>query len=225
LRPGAFVVDGGCGLGETAVEMADLVGPSGHVLGIDASAEMVDRATKSVRNLALPIEFRVSDVLQIDLDDDAADAVYCERVMQWLPDPDGALKEMTRVLRPGGRLVVVDTDHSSNAFAVGEDAEASALSLRDYVLDVVPHPRIGSQLHRLLRRAGLDDVAFDVAAVPLSTFMLGWPFLQTAVTAAVARGDLSADRGEALVTSLQEDEATGHFFGYSLLIAASGTKR
>jgi hypothetical protein len=131
---------------------------------------------------------------------------------------------MMRIVRPGGRVLVVDTDHSGNAFAVGPDAEASDSALREYILHVVPNPRLGAQLHRLFRRAGLTDVTFDVAAVPLSSFMLGWAFLDDAVRYAVDAGTLSADRGDALVASLREDEAAGTFFGYALLIAITASK-
>jgi ubiquinone/menaquinone biosynthesis C-methylase UbiE len=109
LREGKWVIDVGCGPGTAAVALAGRVGSSGSVRGVDASVIMVAEAqgrTANISNLA----FEVGDATDLRFDADSFDAYRSERTYQWLDAPDRALNEALRVLRPGGRIVVIDTD-------------------------------------------------------------------------------------------------------------------
>jgi ubiquinone/menaquinone biosynthesis C-methylase UbiE len=110
LRPGMRVLDVGCGLGDDAVELAALVGPRGHVTGVDLSQSLITEAFRRFADRGLPLEFEVGDVKALRFADESFDAVRAERVLMHIPDASGAVAEMWRVLRPGGRMAALDFD-------------------------------------------------------------------------------------------------------------------
>ncbi|RYY99017.1 MAG: methyltransferase domain-containing protein [Comamonadaceae bacterium] len=107
LAPGDQVLDVACGTGYTALEAARAVGARGRVLGVDLSGAMVDVARQRAGVLALPcVAFERMDAEQLALPDAGFDAVLCALGLMYMPDPVCALREMRRMLRPGGRLVL-----------------------------------------------------------------------------------------------------------------------
>ncbi|HET6480599.1 MAG TPA: methyltransferase domain-containing protein [Actinoplanes sp.] len=111
LRPGSRVLDVGSGLGEVARDLAQLVQPGGRVVALDRSTEIT--AAAAARHDGGPVEYVVGDAGALDFPSDSFDAARAERVLQHLPDPDLAIREMVRVVQPGGRICLVDTDWSS----------------------------------------------------------------------------------------------------------------
>lgn len=105
LLPSTWVIaDLGCGTGATSAELA----PHVHrVIGVDQSAAMLKAARK--RSAALTnVEFRKGDLEHLPLDDGSCDAALMMLVLTYLPQPAAALREAARILKPGGKLVVVD---------------------------------------------------------------------------------------------------------------------
>lgn len=118
----------GCGTGDLARALAGRVGPTGLVLGIDASESMLTEARRRAATSTLPVEFRRSDITNLDLDDASFDGTVCERVLQHLHSPRAAIAELVRITRPGGRVVVIDTDwglHAINGADPGLTARSS----------------------------------------------------------------------------------------------------
>jgi SAM-dependent methyltransferase len=113
LQRGERLVDVGCGPGDVTIELCADVGAAGHVLGLDASTAMLDVARRRAAEAGAKAEFRIGDAQALALPDGGMDACRSERMLQWVPDPEGALAEMVRVVRPGGRLVIADTDWRS----------------------------------------------------------------------------------------------------------------
>jgi ubiquinone/menaquinone biosynthesis C-methylase UbiE len=109
LTEGCRVLDVGCGPGTITAEMADLVGPSGSVTGMDASAEVVELAASA--HARPNLTFVVGDVYAIDAADGTYDVVHAHQVLQHLADPVAALVEMHRVCRPGGVVAARDADY------------------------------------------------------------------------------------------------------------------
>lgn len=108
LRPGEAVLDVACGTGVVSAAAAQAVGPTGRVLGVDIADAMVDAAAQHAKALGLAqARFERMEAEQLALPDDAGfDAALCALGLMYLPDPAAALRELRRVLRPGGRVVL-----------------------------------------------------------------------------------------------------------------------
>ncbi len=159
---GDSLLDVGCGLGDVARAYAELVGPAGRIVGIDASEEMLAIARERAARDGVEVTFRVADALAIDEPDAAFDACRSERVLQWLPDMEAAIREMLRVLRPGGRVCLTDSDWRT--FVV--DLPDRALSAR--IADAVVAFRgdgaaTGGRLLNVCRDVGLTDLAHSAS--------------------------------------------------------------
>lgn len=98
------VADLGCGTGQVAAALAPCVA---RVIGVDRSAEMLEAAAARTRELA-NVELRPGDLESLPLDDACCDAAVMVLVLAYLSDPAPALSEASRILRPGGRLVILD---------------------------------------------------------------------------------------------------------------------
>jgi demethylmenaquinone methyltransferase / 2-methoxy-6-polyprenyl-1,4-benzoquinol methylase len=109
VGPGDSVLDVCCGTGDLAFELARRVSPGGHVVGCDFSEPMLDLAReKAAKAGAEPVRFEWADALQLPYDAGRFDAVTVGFGVRNFADRDRGLREMARVLRPGGRLVVLE---------------------------------------------------------------------------------------------------------------------
>lgn len=118
--PGETVVDLGSGAGVDVFHAAEEVGPGGRVVGVDITPEMVETARRIAHENGYDqVEFLNAPVESVPLEDDLADAVVSNCVLNLAPDKVAALREARRLLRPGGRLVVSDTLRVAPA---GDDA-------------------------------------------------------------------------------------------------------
>lgn len=109
IRPGEAALDLGCGAGFDAFVAAQLVGPSGRVAGIDLSPEMLAVAEAGkVEGGFRRVEFRQAAVEAMPFPDESFDVALSNGVLNLIPDKPAALREIFRVLRPGGRLQACD---------------------------------------------------------------------------------------------------------------------
>lgn len=112
LRPSETLLDVACGTGIVVRMAAPVLGPTGRVIGRDLNEAMLERA----RRHRLPpdsatVEFGVSPAAPLDLGDGSVDTVTCQQGLQFFPDPDAAVAEMRRCLRPRGRVAIAVWRH------------------------------------------------------------------------------------------------------------------
>jgi arsenite methyltransferase len=131
LHPGMTVADMGTGTGFIAAGLAPLVR---HVHALDGSAAMLNEAR---RNLAQfdNVEFHEADGLSLPLPDASVDAVFANMYLHHCPDPLSAIREMVRILRPGGRLVITDMDLHTYEWLKTEMADIWLGFERDQIRD------------------------------------------------------------------------------------------
>ncbi len=109
LRPGERVVDVGCGAGIDSLIAAKKVGSDGRVIGVDMTPTMLEKARGAAEEAELKsVEFREGYAEALPVEDGWADVVISNGVLNLMPDKAAALEEMSRVLKPGGRLQIGD---------------------------------------------------------------------------------------------------------------------
>lgn len=160
-RPGAVLMDVGCGTGDDVLRLAELV-PGGRVVGVDPSERMLAeghrRATAAAADAPPPaaVEFVRGVVPGLPAADGSLDGVRAERTLLHVADPGAAMADMARALRPGGRLVVAEPDWGT--LVVDAEPPDAAEAAAAAAAEGFRSPRVGRSLHRLARAAGLVDV-------------------------------------------------------------------
>jgi ubiquinone/menaquinone biosynthesis C-methylase UbiE len=159
VRPGMHILDGGCGAGGTTLGLAEAVQP-GEVVGVDIAEEPVQAGRATATNLGLTnVRFEQADLLRLPFEDDSFDAAYLSHVLEHVQDPTAVLRELYRVVKPGGMVGV--HDHSPSAMlATPHDPlfdEMFALVLRYRSYEGTDF-QIAPKLRGVLRAAGFTRI-------------------------------------------------------------------
>jgi len=212
LHPGERVLDVGVGPGLLAYDMARIVGETGRTVGFDASEAML---TMSARRLAdLPAtELEAGDATALPFDDASFDAVVSTQVYEYVADMDKALAEVARVLGPGGRVVILDTDWDTAIWATDDRARQRR------VLDAweahLHDPCLPRTLARRLEAAGLRVNRQE--AIPLVNIAYHPNCYSTGIMGAIqgfvsGLGGTHAEDAAAWAAELRERGARGEYF-------------
>lgn len=158
-EPGEIILDVSCGTGLVTIPIAELVSPGGSVTGIDLSEGMIDEARLQAKQKGIEnIYFKHMDAEDIEQPDELFDAVICSLGLMYYPNPEKALKEMYRVLKPGGRIAALVWGARKECGW----AEIFPIVDRRVASDVCPlffQLGTGNTLSQLFKTVGLEDVA------------------------------------------------------------------
>jgi arsenite methyltransferase len=212
LIAGEKVLDVGCGPGLLAYEMAASVGRDGRVCGIDTSEDMVAMARKRCADKAWT-EFQKADATELPYPDESFNAAVSTQVYEYVADIPAALTELYRVMRPGGRVLIMDTDYGSLVIQTKDEARMERV-LSAWNEHFV-HAGLPRTLSRQLRQAGFTIRQRDV--IPMfnpeyqeNTFAKG--ALTIMASFAVGRKGVSQDEASAWLAEFADLGKQGEFF-------------
>ncbi len=224
LRPGASVLDVGCGTGDDARELAKLVGPCGRVVGVDSSEALIAEARGRAQGDAPWVEFLVAEAHRTEFPADTFDACRADRVLQHLADPAAALAEMVRVCRPGGIVEVIDRDWG--LVAVDSDRQAVTRVILDRISSGIRNGWIGRRLPALFHDAGLEHVRATAHSIALREFQAADALLDLTIVAghAVNEALLSEEQAAAWLQEQRARTLSGRFFATLVMFVVTGRK-
>lgn len=215
VRTGERAIDVGTGPGFVAGDLAERVGPGGFVAAVDRSPEMVAFARERLgrAGLADRVEVRESDAATLPYPDTSFDVFTATQVFEYVSDVERAIAEAYRVLRPGGRLALVDADWATWNWQV-DDAERAARVLASWASHCA-HQHLPRYLAPLLRQAGF--AVESVRVLPVLD-LVGSPgtFSATLVESVAgyvrARAEVSHEDVDAWQADLARQVANGTYF-------------
>jgi ubiquinone/menaquinone biosynthesis C-methylase UbiE len=221
-RVGQRLLDLGCGTGDDARALARLVAPGGQVIGVDNSEAMLAEARRRAVGLSLSLEYRLGDAQRLDLSDQTFDGCRTERTFMHLEAPERALAEMTRVCRPGGKIVVFDFDWDT--LLVDHSERWLTRRILDLMADSLRNGRIGRRLPGMFEEAGLAEIS-----IAPHTVLMPWVFFQQLFGGTLSRAQEQGRLAEAEAVGWLEHLAaaaqTGRFFAALTGFIVAGRKR
>jgi len=215
LPRAARVLEIGCGTGAATRTLARRPDFHGKALGVDQSPAFIEAARRLAREegVANRVEFQVGDAHALDLPDAAFDAVIAHTLISHVTDPPAVLREMTRVVRPGGTVAVFDGDYASLTYAHPDHALGQQMDVA-LANATFNNPRIMRDLPRLLPDLGLELVgAWGDAVVEIGTASFFRSFAETYAPSVTRAGLLPPETVAAWLDAQRRSMDEGTFFG------------
>jgi arsenite methyltransferase len=182
LQPGERVLDLGSGAGFDAFLAARQVGPSGSVIGVDMTPEMITRARGHISTTDLQhVEFRLGEIEHLPVADESVDVIMSNCVINLSTDKPAVFREAYRVLTPGGRLAI------SDIVALREIPAAVRNDLEAYA-GCVSGAALVAEVEGMLRDAGFENVRVDLKPNSDALVQSWSPGAETLVASALIRG-------------------------------------
>jgi len=222
-KTGETIVDVGTGAGFLALELAEKVGKNGKVIGVDISKQAIQQARRKVtaRNRHQLPQFKIGDVHNLPFEDDFADAVCCKSLLCPIDHRQKAVREMARVAKHGGRIVVVEPGE-----LVGLPTEIK----RAYYAAVRGRPLTERGLRDLFQKAGLSSVEVVIKEPPQVTdvSMFEWTtenlFGEHPLWELVSKGGMKQDQVRLVHEKLKKQIKTAGLKFGTPTIFCKGTK-
>lgn len=219
-HPGDVAVDVGCGTGAEVRRLAELVGGSGRAIGIEPHAGL--RAAATERSAGTTATYLDGAAADLPFDDGSVDVIRCERVFQHLLDPESAVAEFGRVLAPGGRVVLIDSDWETSVQTPGDPELIARLTA--FRRSQLPNPTSGRRLPGQLTSAGLavdPDIAATAVIPPPPAVMA---LMTKACADAVEAGVVTRSEADHLLAETATAQERGQAFMAVTMFGVLGRK-
>ena len=162
VKRGEQILDVGCGVGFLSYEIALQTGDSGRVSGIDKNSEMIRHAIKRCKNLR-NTEFFEANANELPFPEESFDAACCTQVLLYVNDVAQVISEIKRVLKPTGRIIIVETDW--RGVVLNSDYDSITRKIFSAWDAAVPSPNLPVRLAQLLVENGFCNI--DAEAIPI----------------------------------------------------------
>ena len=212
VKRGEKILDVGCGVGFLSYEIALQTGDSGRVSGIDQNSEMIRHANnrcESLRNT----EFSVANAEDLPFPEESFDAACCTQVLLYVNDVAQVLSGIRRVLKPAGRIIIVETDW--RGVVLNSDYDSITRKIFSAWDAAVPSPNLPVRLGPLLVDNGFCNV--DVEPIPIlnteytpsqfSHGMMNW-----ITRNALNKGVITKEQSQKWLDDLDEKGKSGNYF-------------
>jgi ubiquinone/menaquinone biosynthesis C-methylase UbiE len=226
IAPGWRVVEVGSGSGVVARDVAALVGPRGHVTGVDRSRVLLAAARRLAREARLErrLEFRRGDAAALPLRTGRFDCALAVTVLLHVAHPRAMLREMVRVTRPGGVVALQDQDFGTQVLD-HPDRELTRRIFEGVTARLYAEPFSGRTLVRRLVELGLERVRLLADVYQARTLdVFSHNLLERRAANAVQFGLVSARRAAGWVAEVERANAAGHFVFTFNYYGAAGVK-
>ena len=224
-RSGDRILDMGCGPGFYVIELLEAVGREGSVVGVDSSADMLTVAAKRAAGHD-NVEFHEADATSLPVPDASFERAVCVQVLEYVRDVPTALREMYRVLRPGGRMLVWDVDWATVSwYAIDRRLLRRMLAAWDKHLT---HRSLPQTLAARLRNAGFRDVRMDAhtfATTELIPDAYGGSLVPLLEQYVAEQGGMSREEAKAWADEQRELGDRGEFFVTVTQFCFTATRR
>lgn len=234
-RSGTTILDLGCGVGDDARMIALRVAPDGLVIGVDQDERMIKTANERQKDAPpslAQIQFMHADAERLPFQEAYFDGARVDRMLQHVGDPAEVLREISRVLKPQGRVVLVEPDWPTISLypgsADGDESDSTFAKILAWHVAHTPHPRIGRQLRSLLKDAeftGIETYPMAFATVHLDIADLVLELSQAAqAEIAEPHSTLTQEELDGWLAVARKADADERFFVSVPLVFARGRK-
>jgi len=225
-QAGEHILDVGCGLGHITIEVARLVGGAGRVTAIDISEIMIREVRKRLSDdYGERVEFRVEDAHRMSLENHTFDGCLVINTLMHCGKPAKVLSEVKRVLKPHGRLVVLEPDWQTLVVSTGNRL-ADDIAV-DAIRQCLTNSRIGHHLPSVMRAVGFRDVLLSSGTITTRDYTRAdhaWKIKESIVHAQRA-GSLSATQAAIVLNALESSSEADRFYasmtGYVVVASMS----
>ena len=214
LPPSAQVLEVGCGTGAMVRFLAHRGDFSGKAFGVDQSPPFIEAARRFAQEESVSdrVEFRVGDAHSLDFSPATFDAVFAHTLISHVTEPATVLREMSRVVRPGGTVAVFDGDYASLTYAFPDHDFGRRMDVA-LVTATFNNPLVMRDLPRLFPELGLKmTAAWGDAVVEIGNGSYFKSFAETYAPSVARAGLLPAATVEAWLTAQRQSMEDGTFF-------------